>query len=1258
MCTDANIKKIIDELSATSGGSLVKHIKKLKLTKERSVLFVGLGGLGCKTINAIKKVYNSDFEPAENVRFLAVDTCTADQERISITNVEGSLTDDELFQIFDDASIGLLIAPPPEITNWVGNLTPGPLDGTGAQGVRQIGRVMLCGTQKYIELRNRISSKIDEIHSTSTPINVVLVAGVSGGTGSGTFIDVAYMIRDILTSRRTDNEDEVTFWGAFYTPNVQKSIPEISASSAKWGALCRNGYAAFKELDYFMNNGSQKAGAKPIYELVAPGGLRVRSAEPIFDQGKAFVISPNGSLTKVEDIVNATSRSLLNMFQNVNAVGGSQAIISNFSNTARAVLPNWRKDNVGAPIEGQPADPMGVENTEFPAFMNYSYSSFGYSSVYFPRDEIMAYCANEVLTQVYDVWKGVNCLNQKNVYQWVNNYKLGSNAQIVSAIKTRMNVDANSLRVNKIADAGSWPNVTMYIFGKGKVTETAVTMRCAKEKAENAAAPFLNDVSKKRMAEDIVKPFTTYLESPNFIGCFGPFAAIATLTGYGDIRGCCDNLRDLIAKKDEDLVKSQEKLKTAESNMKAQSQLLENDHDPTDAEVETFIDSCLDYSSAYFDYIIYSNLLGAILEQIESLLRKFNNETFEIYVPVMEALIDMLNKDATFFAESNHMYYENNQTFGMDAYGISDSAAKREKFVKMFDGYIDANETKKVAFTFARSMFNANSKATWKAYRKNPAGLAQEIRNIFIDFFKPFVNNVLEKFIVLAYAEDQIEDLTPKKLDEIWNAEPGSYDRQIRDNAIGIAATAIAEALQGDGEILSSVEAGRSMLNKLDKTTSIILLKSTEVINKAIISKMRTQPSVGYIDDDFKSVIYSIRFAAPLALPLIKGFSEFAKEYFESESDRETSAGRHLDERGQNWVKYLPELFGVDTDEYYVSRDRVDLSINHKGESNDKLLYADICEALNFELEKEIVYFDDGPDDCYKLICNVQSSDNFAAFAKIYNEHVSNNSGAKFIDILKRTDELTHTISFDVISLTSNNSPITTRQQAKSSDPRKITNLARIVRGNMGLITAVLDTYKSLCDNGNIVKGCILDAAGEQQKIVAIAEENKVASDKYSSRINLFSDMLLCGLIRYDEEERVWRYQRRQNGEWAELCKFKKAKNELDALAKLYIAFASGIWSLGEDMCAAIKQTCDAMMDEGECKLRPEIVAEARTVLDNDLLTDNLVAERDKAINELVQASRYIECYSIPTQYDGASSVYENLVRFYNDIIKKLNVTL
>ena len=1247
------IKTIINELSAVSGGSLVKHIKKLRLTRSRSVLFVGLGGLGSTTINEIKKIYSSEFEVAENIKFLAVDTDTTAQEKVSITHEGGMLTEDELFQIFDEDSINLLIAPPPEVNSWIGKLTPTALESTGVQGVRQIGRIMLCGTQKYLELKRRIISKINDIHSPSTPINVVLIAGVSGGTGSGTFIDVAYMIQDILLTKRTNQDDEVTFWGAFYTPDVQKHVPEIEESAAKWDGLCRNGYAAFKELDYFMNNGSHKLGADEIYSLTAPGGIKVKSSAPLFDQGKVFIIGPNGNLNEVDEIVNAASRGLLNMFQNVDAVGGSQAIISNFSNMAKTVLPNWRKKNVGLPISGKDEDLMGIENTEFPAFMNYSYSSFGYSAVYFPRDEIMAYCANEVLTQVYSVWTDVKCLNQKNVYHWVNQYKLGSNAQIVSAIKQRMAIDGNAIRINKVSDAGSWPKVTMYLLGRGKVSDTGITMTCAKDKVDNAIAPFKTEAAKKTIAEDIAKKFTAYLSSSSFVGSYGPFAAIATLTGYNEIRGCCDNLEDLKIKLNEDIKKAEEKLEEAEDTMRGQAQLLENDKDPTDAEVDTFIDSCFEYSSAYLDSIIYSEILSGVLDLISKNLMDFNNKTFKIYVPIMKSLIDMLNNDATFFADYNHSYYDNGQTFGMDAYGISESNEKRNKFIKLFKGYINSEETQKIAFKFARSMFDAESREKWSSFEDHPQELANEIRSIFVDFFKPFVNDLLQKFIVLAYSESLNGDLTPEKLDEIWNSAEGTREREIRDNAIGRAASAIADVLQSDGKILANVEGGAAMLNKLDKTVSIILIDQMDELNNAIIARMKTKPSVGYINDDYKSVIYSVRFSSPIAIPLVKNFNQFAQEYFNSDNDRDTAAGRHLDEHEQNWARYLPELYGVDTYDYYEARERKDLLLENT-DDNDRIVYSEIKDAVKFCLDNGLIYYDDSVDKCFKLIYNISSTDDFASFANVYFDKLQRNSELRLIDCLSFVEKNYHSVSYKILDLISNNSPLYSRQTSVSDDPRKYSNLVRIVRLNMSYIKKVLNTYKENVDNGINVAGSILEIMSTQKERVLIANKNKSSSDKYSVMVKLFADMLLCGLVKFDDKENIWYYKRKPEGEWYELCKFKKISNSLDKLSKLYIAFASGIWNLSDEICAIVRKNCDALMDEGIWKQCPDFVKQAKELLNSDLMTEDLESERNEKINELVTSSRYSECYNIPTQFDGTSSVYDNLKRFYSDILKMI----
>ena len=366
-----------------------------------------------------------------------------------------------------------------------------------------------------------------------------------------------------------------------------------------------------------------------------------------------------------------------------------------------------------------------------------------------------------------------------------------------------------------------------------------------------------------------------------------------------------------------------------------------------------------------------------------------------------------------------------------------------------------------------------------------------------------------------------------------------------------------------------------------------------------------------------------------------------------------------MDERGQNWVKYLPELFGVDTEDYFKAMKRNDLLLTkNDANNNDRLVYSDICEAVRFCLENGIIFFDDSSDNCFKLIYDITSTDDFSSFTSLYYDNLQRNLEPRLIDCLVAADDEYHTVSYETLNLICNNSPLYSRQSERSDDPRKISNLARIVRTNMKFINLVLQTYHKLCDNGNYAKGSVLAVISKQKDSVELENRNKFSEDKYTVRISLFADMLLCDLIKFDDEAKIWTFRRRKDGELNELCKFKKVKNNLDILAKLYIVFTSGIWNLSDEMCAAIKQTCDDMMNDGDCKLRPEIIAEAKDVLNSNLMTDNLESERNKAINELAISSRYRECYGIPKQYDGISSVYDNMNKFYSDIIKKLNVTL
>ena len=147
------------ELSKTTYEDIVRSHAGSKSLKRDIILFVGLGGLGIRTVNKIKKIHSDKYEVNDLIDFLAVDTDERDLRSISIGSQDGYLTSDETFSVFDPESIGLLLNPPEEVKGWIGEITPVPLGNQGARATRQIGRLMLCGTSKYADLKTKIKNK-------------------------------------------------------------------------------------------------------------------------------------------------------------------------------------------------------------------------------------------------------------------------------------------------------------------------------------------------------------------------------------------------------------------------------------------------------------------------------------------------------------------------------------------------------------------------------------------------------------------------------------------------------------------------------------------------------------------------------------------------------------------------------------------------------------------------------------------------------------------------------------------------------------------------------------------------------------------------------------------------------------------------------------------------------------------------------------------------------------------------------------------
>lgn len=237
-------------------------------TNLRRSVFIGLGGTGMKSILKTKAIlldnYGKDGELPPMFTFLGIDTDKREYGKTTKSKALGEikLTAKEQFSIsvprpkqyFDKQRMEMTWMPRQNI----GCVTT--LD-NGAGQVRSNGRVAFMYNKA--QLKTRLEQAITDVNSSDSydakwsefqsiahddvnKTEVHVVFSVCGGTGSGTFLDVAYLLRDIARETAT----ELTINGYAVLPGVfMDEIKNISEKSR----VQPNAYGALRELDYLMS---------------------------------------------------------------------------------------------------------------------------------------------------------------------------------------------------------------------------------------------------------------------------------------------------------------------------------------------------------------------------------------------------------------------------------------------------------------------------------------------------------------------------------------------------------------------------------------------------------------------------------------------------------------------------------------------------------------------------------------------------------------------------------------------------------------------------------------------------------------------------------------------------------------------------------------------------------------------------------------------------------------------------------------------
>lgn len=226
-------------------------------------LFIGLGGCGLKIVKRVKEhlMTRPDYEERYRAltKFTAFDTNINDLEKARQHMDDVFLLSD--FEKEDYAKLAtgqLFLEPDDYFTQWVPDgyrFRAG--DTAGAGQIRIESRLGLYYQTKHRDVIPRLRRILEDMKNhahghrrlDSNEIRIVLCYSVAGGTGSGSHLPMAYLIRDLASQLGKPRIHGVA---------VLPSVFEDKTGHNKDGIFA-NGYAALKETEHLMKLGAPEA---------------------------------------------------------------------------------------------------------------------------------------------------------------------------------------------------------------------------------------------------------------------------------------------------------------------------------------------------------------------------------------------------------------------------------------------------------------------------------------------------------------------------------------------------------------------------------------------------------------------------------------------------------------------------------------------------------------------------------------------------------------------------------------------------------------------------------------------------------------------------------------------------------------------------------------------------------------------------------------------------------------------------------------
>lgn len=218
-------------------------------------LIIGIGGTGVAAITKIKHEYERNYHKSDRLHFLGIDTDGDSLERNTVEDevAKTTLSESKNEWIGLESGVGKQMEEGHKWPAVIKDFTPKksginpPPHGVGGYRItsrfiffKNIGTII----QKLELIFNKILSGAQR-QAGHQALNVLIVTGIAGGTGSGMSLDVAYLIRAMLKKKYGyDPRFDYIQHGYIVLPDVNDRVKANVYNHS-------NGYAYLKELDYF-----------------------------------------------------------------------------------------------------------------------------------------------------------------------------------------------------------------------------------------------------------------------------------------------------------------------------------------------------------------------------------------------------------------------------------------------------------------------------------------------------------------------------------------------------------------------------------------------------------------------------------------------------------------------------------------------------------------------------------------------------------------------------------------------------------------------------------------------------------------------------------------------------------------------------------------------------------------------------------------------------------------------------------------------